>query len=122
MSTQKAGPKAGNSLKGFLAGSLIVGAVINPMHILFQIILVVGGILMLMDALVNYWKNVFPGTTTIMAIIGAIFSVTLTIYGYAYYYLALVIFIFIVLYLYYMVAKKGIYQKMQEKKNELKEQ
>ena len=113
---KKKGPKASNSLKGFISGSLIIGGAINPFNIVIQILLIVVGILVLMDALLMYGKNVFPATTTIAAILGAVLAVIFTLIGYSSYFLSLMMFIFVVLYLYYLAAKKGVYLRMRNKK------
>lgn len=108
-----------NALKGFLAGSLIIGSVINPLTLPIQIILFIIGILILLDALLLYGKNTHPGTTSVISLIGAVFSILFTALNYVYFYLAIILFVSVLLYIYRLSIREKISERRGKKEENI---
>lgn len=115
MNTKKYTSRGMNSLKGLLAGSLIIGGVINPYSIIIQIILFLVGLAVLLDALLLFGKDTHPATTSVMALIGAILAVIFTVINYSHFYLAIVFFVTVLLYIYVSLTRESIVKEHGEK-------
>lgn len=106
MITGKYTCRGSNALKGFLSGSLIMGSIINPYSIIVQVVLLIIGFLMLLDAILIFGKNVHPATTSAMAVTGAVVAVLFTLLGYIHLYLSVMIFLSILLYVCMFAARE----------------
>lgn len=76
MSTPFANKKS--ILKGIVAGSLMIAALLNDFGTIWRIILFVGGFLVFLEGLFPYGKELHTGTLLLMTIVGGVISLLLT--------------------------------------------
>lgn len=96
MSTPFANRKA--ILKGLLAGSLMVGALLSSFWFPWRILLFVGGLLIFLDGMLPYGRELHTGSVLAMTIVGGAISLVLTFLGGSTAYLVLVVIVGVALY------------------------
>ncbi len=102
-----------SALRGFLAGRLISGSIVNPYYIAIQIVLFIIGLLVLMDILLPAGKGMYGVTAASAAIAGFIITLLLSIFGYSIYYL---VFVIIATVLVYINLFRFLFKKREGKK------
>lgn len=119
MSTRKKTTSKGvNSIRGFLAGSLMIASLINFFSIFGQIVLFFIGFLVLMDCIMLHGRDTHILTTNLFAVIGGIISIILTLYGYGLVYLTVVGVIVFLMYVYRFIIMKRVVGQPEKQKEE----
>lgn len=95
-----------NSLRGFLAGSLMTAGLINYFNAAGQITLFIIGLLVLIDSLMLHGRDTHIATTLFFAVMGGVVSIFLTLLYYGFVYIAVVIVAIFLLYLHRLTKSK----------------
>ena len=119
MSTRKKTTSKGvNSIRGFLAGSLIIASLINSFNIFGQIVLFIIGLLVILDCIMLHGRDTHILTTLFFAVIGGAVAILLTLFGYGIVYLTVIGVIVFLVYVYRFIIMKGVVGQPEKSKEE----
>ncbi len=94
------------ALKGLVAGSFILGSIINPVWLPFQVILFVAAIIIVLDSAIPYGRPNHMATLSILFILGIIMAYATWMLGYGMEWLILMVIAAILVYLYRGILRK----------------
>jgi hypothetical protein len=94
-------------VKGLVAGSLMVSAMLNDYWMGWRFMLFAGGLLVFIEALMPYDKELHTGTVVLLTIIGGVISVLMTAFGGIVSYTVLIVTVCLALYGYSYAKSKG---------------
>ncbi|MEE9406288.1 MAG: hypothetical protein V3V26_02680 [Candidatus Aenigmarchaeota archaeon] len=94
------------ALKGLVAGSFILGSIINPIWFPFRIILFIAAIVIVLDSAIPYGRPNHMATLSILFILGIIMAYATWMLGYGMEWLILMVIAAILVYLYRGILRK----------------
>lgn len=86
-------------IKGLVAGSLIVSSILMNVGIFWRLVLFIAGILVLLEAMFPYGKELYVGSVVATTIVGGILSLAFYLSGALVAYTILIIIVIALLYL-----------------------